>query len=442
MVPTRSISVKSRSLLALTSAMLLAGCGGGVADGGFNGPPGEVSGVIFDIDGNPVRSARVYTTDGNDRETDSNSSGSYVLRDVSSSDLVIRAEVAQGGVRYIGQNVARVFENERSKSVNIVVVDENTTATVRGTVRTFGGGLVEGARVLALGTGGLSSSIDITDSEGRFVINRLSSDVDYQIIASAPQFQSDVSFVDLAPGEDRTVNFDLDDSPGAFAIGPPSGLSAVAWTSPEMATRSTESAAAFEAIKREFDPRRSQSPSGTRQTIIGTTVEVDLSWNPINNDFLLGYGIYRAEGFGALRETDFLRDPLANFYADADDLLNTQTQYSFAISSINVDSIEGTRSSSVTAETLGDVIAQDPEQGPLRFRWFPTNGAEEYVVFLYDVEPRIGVASIWNNAASPTANTFVSGPSLSSGTYYFVVLALANGQTSRSISEIRSFVVN
>src|SRR5437764_10582154 len=111
----RSNCVRRRHYLFLiVLAAFAAGCGG--TTGQPLGPPGEITGVVFDTSGNVVRNANV-TVLGN-IETVSNSSGTYILHDGPAADLILHAHVAEGGVNYVGENLARVFSNDRSKSVN------------------------------------------------------------------------------------------------------------------------------------------------------------------------------------------------------------------------------------------------------------------------------------------------------------------------------------
>lgn len=436
----RLVSVDRRSVLLLAGlALLLGGCGGEASFSNLQ--PGEISGVVFDPDGNVVRDARVFV-ESPTIETRSNSSGSYVLRDVRESEPMVKAEVTQNGVRYIGQNLARVFELERSKNVNIVVVPENQVARIHGTVENSGGGVVQGARVFAIGENNLSSAMAISDSNGNYTISRLAPGIDYEVHASSPDFRSDSTIINLSPGENDDEDFVLTLTTGVSLLNPPSNLSAVSWTAPDESTRSRESASAYEAVKQLFDPKRAARQT-TRATPEGEIIEVDLTWDRVNSNFLLGYGIYRALGVnGTLQPDDFLRDPLAEFFADADERLSENTTYSYAMTSVNTDQDESDFSTRATVRTLGQINVLSPQKNPLRFRWDALNGAEKYVVYVFDEAPRVGVSPIWDNEASPTTGTSLAygGPALNSNqTYYFVVLALANENTSRSLSPIVSF---
>ncbi len=444
MLASRSTTVRRRTYLFLASlAIFAAGCGGAGSISGGGGGVGEVSGVVFDTNGNVVRGADVFIQ-GLSVDSPSNSSGTYILHNVPAEDLIVRASITQDGVTYIGQNLARVFDNDRARSVNIMVVSQSQAAKIHGTVFDSHGSIVAGARVFAVGANNLSSNMALTDSNGNYTIARLAPGINYELNASTPDFQSDGTVVNLAAGDDVREDFTLTQASGVSLLSPPGNLSAIAWTSPDDSTRSLEASSAYEQIKRLYDPTRAQHMAATtRLTPSGDIVEVDLTWDRVFSDFLLGYGIYSALGSsGTLTQDDFLRDPLAQFYADTDSSLVENATYSFALTSVNTDRAEGNMSSRVVVNTLGPITALSPQMNPLRFRWNPVLNANGYVVFVFDRYPGVGVDSIWNNAGSPATGSSVQygGPALNSGqTYYFIVLGLANSNTSRTISPVMSF---
>lgn len=426
---------------ALVLAICVSGCGGATNRQDF-GPPGEVSGVVFDAEGNVVRGATVSVLDRG-ITTVTNSSGTYILHDVPAEDLIVQARASQGGMNYVGENLARVFSQDRAKSVNIVVSADNNLASIHGNVQDSGGGVVSGARVFAIGQNNLSSSMALTDNNGNFSIHNLPAGITYQLSASAPDFQSDGTVVTLSAGDDKTENFILHETTGVSTLAAPANVSAIAWTSPDDSTRSIGAASAYEQIKRLYDPERAARAKVTRLTPEGDIVEVDLTWDTVTSDFLLGYGIYRAQGtVGTLAADDFLRDPLAQFYADTDSSLQEQATYSYAVTAVNTDRTESAQSTRAVVSTLGPTFLLSPTVTPLTFHWEPVSGAQNYVVFVFDQQPSVGVNSIWSNSASPTASTSIvyAGPALTTGhKYYYVVLALANSNASRSISPVDSF---
>ncbi len=425
-------------LFPFALGLVLAGCG----SGGL--PPGQVSGVVTDANGGVVRGARV--TWGS-RSTVSNSSGTYLLEDVSEGEHLIRAEVTQDGLRFTGQNVVQIFSQERSKSLNIAVIRDNQQAGVRGTVRDRSGGLLSGAKVFALGNA-LSSSIAFTDANGVYDLNGLQAGIDYEITGSARGYNSDSTVVNLATSEHRTVNLTLDDGTNP-ALPAPQNLSAVVWTSPREDSRSPADRAALEAVKRLFDPRHARASSRTSDG--GNHIETDLYWDPVSSTSLLGFGVYRGTSpAGAVAPIDFLRDPNATFFADLDERLVQGPAYYYEVTSLGTLYPDTPGSESVPSDrygvtALGDLGLRSPTGFTPRFQWFAATDATSYVVFVFDRYPGLDVESIWNNVSARTSNTFLDygGPALTTGRrYYYVVLGLANGDDSRTISRVGEFIAN
>ena len=424
-------------LLPLALGLLLTGCSPA------SPPPGQVAGVVTDSNGGVVRGARV--TWGS-RSTTSNASGAFLLENVAEGDQLIRADITQDGLRYSGQNVVQVFTQERSKSLNIVVIRDNQQAGLRGTVRDRAGALLSGAKVFALGNA-LSSSIALTDANGVYELNGLQAGINYEVTGSARGYNSDSTTVNLSVGESRQTNFTLDDGTNP-SLPVPQNLSAVIWTSPREASRSPSDRAALDAVKTLFDPRRARA--STRSSNGGNHIETDLYWDPVTSGSLLGFGVYRGtSSSGSVAPIDFLRDPNATFFADMDEQMVEGPAYYYEITSLGTlyPDFAGTESGpsnryGVTA--LGDLTLQNPT-GSTRFRWNAANGATSYVVFVFDRYPGLDVDSIWNNVSTRTTNTFVdyAGPSLTFGRrYYYVVLGLANGDDSRTISRVGEFIAN
>lgn len=439
--------------LALLSGVLfaavLAGCGGETKN------PGDISGVVFDENGDVVRDARVYFdipgTKQGDRETVTNSSGAYVLTSVSEGDRLIRASIQIGPTRYYGSNLARITRGERTKNINIAVYPEQYLAAIRGTVRDRNGFNVVGARVFARQSGStvLSSSYAITNDLGEYEIDALVSGVSYDLVANARGYNADTDFVSLSSGEDRNVDFILGTA-GDPLLPPPTNLTATAWTSPYEATRSVTQQKALLAMKQFFNPDFKNTTTVTRGSTAGDPIEVDLTWDLVNNSNLLGYGVYRStDGGSTFSNADFLRDPLAEFYADSDDVLREGRIYSYSLTSLNANypdtgSSESNYSTLADAETLGSISTVQIQSSPLRFSWTSAQGADNYAVFLFDEYPDLGVSSVWNNYNTPVSGTSYTygGPSLAPGTYYLLVLGFNNEDTGRTISRVVPFTVN
>jgi hypothetical protein len=435
----------SSPFLIAVVACIAAGCGGG---GGSNGY-GVVSGKVTDIDGNVVAGALVYV-DGNPRETYSNTEGRYVIQNVPAEDVLIKATATLSGVSYVGSNVARVYDLEQAKSINIVVVRSSQTARVKAVVRDNSNHLLQGVKVYAFPTNGgvYSSSMAITNSSGECIVRDLQAGEDYDLLASGRGYQSSPDLVNLSAGDTQTVNFILGNTSDTL-LAAPTNLEAGVWTSPKEVTRSPGSLAAYEAIKNRIDPRRAAKMKTTRSTLGGNYIEFDLYWDWINSNKLLGYGIYR--GLGDTTNTvavDYLRDPLASFYADLDDMLVENQVYSYQITALNTHFPDGVNSESdksnrITAVALGDMDLAGLLQGPLTFQWYSVTGATTYTVYLYDKYPSFeSIAPIWTSAATSATHYDYDGPILTPGhTYYYFVIG-GNGAQSRTISVIDSFTAN
>lgn len=428
--------------LGLLTALALSGCGG---SGSFFT---QISGVITDFDGNIVRGAKVWA---NSQETLSNSGGVYVLSGVKTGQRAIHAEYLHNGVKYSGTNVVRVFENERSKNINIAISIESQQAKLRGTVRDRDGFKLAGARVFAYGNA-LSSQIALTDKDGIYEMDGLAPGFNYTVVASGLGFDSDSVVVNLGVKESRNVDFLLSD-PTNPAIPAPANFSAVAWTTPFEQTRSPQDKAALDAVKTLFDPRYKPRDL-SRLSTQGNLVEVDLYWDPIPGQFLeslLGFGIYRATtANGASTAIDFLRDPMAWFFSDIDDALLPGRAYYYEATSLNTSYPDTFNSESDFSDRYGVIPLDDLELlpvglNPLTFRWIAVPGAEEYMVFLFGSYPGFNATALWDTSGSPTAGTSqtYTGPALVPGKrYYYVVLGLANNQDSRTLSIIGDFIAN
>lgn len=427
-----------------------AGCGGGGGTGS-NAGYGEVAGVVFGPDGGVVRGARVTVSGVGGRTATTNSAGQYVLRNVPAVDATVRADITIDGVRYVGSNLARVYDRERAKSVNITMVRSSQTAAIRATVRDRYGYVLQGARLFAIpdNQDALSGATEVTDSNGECLLRDLQSGIRYLVVANGRGFESDSVTVNLVAGETRALNFVLNDA-ADVALDPPTNVDAVAWTAPAAISRSRESGQAFRAFKDWFDAKEGRRPQAkTRSTILGNPIEIDLYWDPIVDRNLFGFGIYRGtNASGSLTSAELLRDPTASFYADNDEYLTEGRTYYYEVTCLNATYPDGSRSESapserVSARTLGDLRLDPLSMGPFPFRWFAATGAERYKVYLYDRFPAMAVDPVWESGFTSGTSVSYDGPRLASGRrYYFLVLGVANGTSSRTISDVGSFVAN
>ena len=431
------------SLVALTLG--LAGCGGG---GGDSDSFGEIAGNVLDAEGNPVRDARVYLDGG---ETRTNSFGSYLVNRAKDGDLTVRAEVRQGNTRYFGQNVATVFEGERTKNLNITVYPDNQLATLRGATYDRQGYRLSGVRVFARQTGGnvLSSAQTVSDRDGNYRIEGLRADVDYELLSNAPGYGDDSDTFRLNRGETRDLAITLG-NPTGTAFAAPANLVATAYTSPREATRDRNQANALETIKRLIDPKRATrhvAKVKSRDTTLGNPVEVEMVWDRPTGDSLLGFGIYRGTG-GQLSNVDFVRDPLAEIYVDADRALVVGQAYDFGITALNTEYPDTEESESVLSNVERVTPLGDLEAGPVTgtkptFTWTAARGATKYSIFIFDTYPHIGVPTVFDTNATPTTATSYAygGPKLASGrTYYYILLGTNGDGSARTLSRVETFV--
>ncbi len=428
----------------------LFGCGGGLLAALRTA---SVSGNVIDLAGNTVQNVEI-TMDG--QSTISNTGGAFVLTGLREGVWELRAESTPtgGGATYSAFTVVQVFEGERSRSINVTLVRSDQQATFRGFVRDRFGNIIQGAHVFAfLQSGGtqLSSIHDVSNSNGAYELKGLAAGFTYTVNGSAREFASDRSSVSLSAGEVRQYDIIVGDTADPM-ISPPGNMSAVAWTTPNEITRSQSDYAAFENLKRISDPRRLNRRGTTRETSSGNNIEVDLVWDtPTSNlNFFLGYGIYMATtSNGISNPVDFLRDPETYFYADLSDYLIENQNYYYEMTSLNVNypntfNSESNFGDRYGVRTLDDLVLAGEIQGPLEFFWQGGSGATEYFVYLFDELPSIGTDSIWVNSISVSGTSLVySGPSLTSGhRYYYMVLGMANGGDSRTISRLGDFVAN
>lgn len=408
---------------------------------------------MIDLQGALVQNA-VVTCQG--QSVASNTGGAFVLRDLPEGVWTVRAEAEPNadGIQFSAETSVQVYANERSKNVNLTLVRNDQQARIHGIVRDRFGFVIQGAHVFAfIESGGvqLGSVHDVTNGLGEFELKTLAAGLTYIINGSARGYSSDRDTVVLTAGEDRQYDIVVGDAQDPL-LPPPSNLTAVAWTTPDENLRGGTGNAVFENLKQIVDPTRKQRRPLTDTTVNGNHVEVDLSWDwPTSNmQYLLGYGVYRATtSTGGSIGVDFLRDPETNFYADLADELIEDRNYYYEITALNVNypdtfNSESDFSDRYGVRTLGDLFLQQVLQGPLTFRWTTGSGADEYYVYLFDEFPTIGVGQIWSNSTAATGSSLVySGPSLVTGhRYYYMVLGMANGGDSRTISALGDFVAN
>lgn len=441
-------------VFAFLFAMILVGCGD-------DGKVGIVSGTITDVDGNPVADAEVFAANAVNSRTRSLHNGTYYLTNVPDRFTIIRARAVINGIEYTGQNVAQVFENEQSKNVNIMIAPASRQGAVEGFVRDALGRGIEGARVFA--GGALSSAFAVTDRRGFYRIAGLPAGYEYPIVASAPDYENDRRTVTIVAGETALVSFTLNDSRNR-PVQAPINLSATAWTMPRVLT-ATRSAPrerdAYNAIRALFDDKPRPRRTVASRAVGDYWIEIDLSWDYEEQLSLLGYGIYRGRTIEELNRNAiaFLRDPLADFFADLDPALQPNVTYYYEMVALNTDylnDLPGTvsgRSNRVSARPFTPIAITRPFPNELVdglvLQWTPVPNADYYLVLIYDRFPDYQVAPYFptdlNNPGAakvfaPATSLVYTGPPLVSGrTYYAVVLAFTNNRDTRAISQIVPF---
>jgi hypothetical protein len=450
----KRISIGFLALLLLT---MLAGCGGGSGNNGsgnIGNGISQVSGVVSDLSGNPVRGATVYTDANGHFATTSSTNGTFLLTGVPDGDLMIFATASQSGISYSGQNFAPTFDRERTKSVNITVAPTNSLARIHGVVRDLNGHTLGGAHVFA-NAGNLGSSVVITRNDGSYDLRGLIAGVAYTLTSNAGGYNSDVRQITLNSGQNAGVDFALNTATNT-TLSAPGNLTAIAWTSPEFVTSQTKASSPYEAIKSMLDPKRKKFDDSKSKRYASrkgrgisgnANVEVDLEWDPVQSFALLGYGIYRGtQQSSTLTGIDVFRDPLGTFYSDLDDALQIGQTYVYEVTSLNT-SYPDTNNSESAPSNLASATPIGPQDlgivlsSPLGFQWAATSGASQYAVFVFSQFPAVGLNPVWTSPTSSSTQTVYSGPVLMSGhRYYYFVLGLGQGGNSKSISTIGSFI--
>ncbi|MDW8107647.1 MAG: carboxypeptidase regulatory-like domain-containing protein, partial [Armatimonadota bacterium] len=218
------------SVLGLAASLLLFGCGD-------ERQVGVVSGTVTDIEnGDPIANAEVFA-EGTNSVTRTLHNGTFYLTNVPEGFTLIRARAVIRGVEYTGQNVAQVFFNQQTKSVNIMLAPVNQQGTIEGFVRDPSGAGIEGARVFA--GGALSSAFAVTDRRGFYRIRGLPAGYEYPVVASAPGYENVKQIARVYANETAFISFTLNRSSNR-PVNAPQNLEATAWTFPQelVATRS------------------------------------------------------------------------------------------------------------------------------------------------------------------------------------------------------------
>ncbi|NUL81387.1 MAG: carboxypeptidase regulatory-like domain-containing protein [Armatimonadetes bacterium] len=426
---------------------------------------GFISGSVTDVNGNPFVGAQVRAQGGGTIAATTTQTGAYVLTDVPEGFTRIIAEAIVGGVRFFGQQVAQVFQNEQTKSVNIMMAPENQLGDIEGRVLAPNGSPIRGARVFV--GGALASAMDVTDNDGRFSIRDLPAGFSYPVVASAPDFENDRrDDVLVTANQVSTLSFLLNFSSNR-PVFMPEGLFATAYTLPQIPeARSNRHVRAYDAIKGWLDPDRPKATLKGR-AVGGHFVEVDLGWDFEDNRSMLGFGVFRGtNATGPLNNAiAFLRDPLASYYADLDGALQPETSYFYEIVALNTDYLdeptpdgsESPRSDRVSARPFLSIDILSPQPNAITsttpvISWQSVPRADAYQIIVYNRFPDYDVDPYYpidpdspgeSRVPAPlTSFVYPGNPPLIPGrTYFAVVIALTNDGSTRSFSQIVPFEV-
>jgi hypothetical protein len=457
-------------------AAWLAGCGGGSGEGRR---PGNVAGIVTDVDGQAVAGARV--TYGS-LQTTSVSNGSFVLEGVPDGYRTLTARITIQGRVWSGATVVDVSPDTQNRNINLIVSDEAYQGSVAGSVFDAVGRPVAGAKVFVVGPKGpWGSTMAVTDRSGDYRIDRLPSGLTYVLTASAPDHVNDSKQVTVETGKVAAASFALGTGSGGL-LEAPTNLVAQSWTVPDTVTRSdTRAQAVYDWLKARYRRLRgwADRPAAknvtrkgpTRSTPLGSFVEIDLFWDYKTFSDLWGYDIQRGVSQDSLRDVALARDPYAASFFDLDYSLTPDVVYYYAVARLDtvqfpLNGAVGPSSNVAFAQPFSPMTSTAPSQGALAaanptFAWNAVPGAAAYEVYVWDRFPDLqnssdpdGVTPLWPDAAGSDANVVdapatsirYNGPALVSGhTYYWLVVARdahARANTATfSASPIRRFTV-
>lgn len=422
-------------LLAAVVSIALVGCTGETRE-----RSSIVTGSVVDVDFQPVRGATVSCFG---QTTTTTNTGAFQFVNVPDGEVLVSAEILVDGTVWRGRTNIYNTPNSQNSSVNLVIAPASDMAIIRGTVYDREGFVLQGASVFAY-SGVAGSQRVFTNEDGNYQFNDIIAGIDYDISASGQGYRSDQTFINLNPGDNRVFDFTLDE-PGIPGIDPPQNISAVTWISHTDHTRSTDTPV-LRWAKDYFKSQGKVSNSSQTRAIRGDMiVETVLEWDLQQFPDLFGYGIYRGPGStGSVSGIDLYFDPLAPYYVDAG--LEPNSVYSYALSTITAlypnyaNQTESQLSDRIVVETL-DLLEINNVSSSLTFSWDNGSGADEFVVYVFSIFPDVAVSPMWTSNTTSSLSLQYNGPTLQTGReYYYLVLGIANGTSSRTISQIGTFV--
>lgn len=432
---------KTQALFSLVVALALVGCGGSSVS-----KTSTVTGTVYDANLDPVIGASITTGSGSSATT--STSGAYILANQPEGYIRINADLSKNGVAYHGSTVVYNSQGTQSTSVGIMMARQADLGSVGGVVTDRNGNPVENAVVLAYSNQGGTSQRAVTDKDGEYRLYDLVSGVNYTLSAVGQTFRSDSVTRIIAPGESGTENFSLGNA-GFPTLVAPTNLSAVTYVSHRDPTAKSTQGSALAWVQHRFDkkPVTHAGQSKSTRAVGDLNIETQLDWVYSVTSETQGYGIYRSPGNVANPTGyDFFYDPVASTFFDNDNGLQPLSTYTYAVTSTSAHypddptNTQSALSNTVVARTLDRLNVGTYNRGT--FTWSGGSGATSYIVYVFDEFPSIERSIFASNETARVSGTswVYNGPALVSGhTYYWFVLGLANGDSSRTISQVASF---
>jgi len=429
---------------------------------------GAISGYVLDSNGNYVIKATVLVEgESPPRTALTGVQGGFLVRDVTPNRMhsLTAVVVDQEGRRWQGRrDEVWVAPGETTTNANIVVAPQGQIGTLVGRVTDTSGQPLKGAVV----TAGLSYDPDrlplihlaaTTDSQGDYRLAEVPIMPDGIVLtASAAGFENQTAAVrDLTAGGTKRYNFRLRETASTIPAAP-RNLDLLALTYPRDPERTGNPARLYEPIRQaslqRFTDARARRwrralpeltaqavrRSTTRRPPTGMLIEVDAFWDPVQDDDLAGYRLYRSlfplQDFVPVAD---LPGPANWVAADISDDLSVETRYYYSVTSYSLRrNAESLLSSSVTAVPLPPLELESPPSGPFGtserplFQWKPVRGATSYTVILFQDFPSTALARqvAWGDGAeerviqAPATSVRYDGNQLVPGEdYFWVVIA-------------------
>ncbi|MEP6756436.1 MAG: carboxypeptidase-like regulatory domain-containing protein [Chthonomonadales bacterium] len=480
------ISRPMMACLSIVAIGLLTACGGGGGGGGVSRGPGDLTGVVTDVDGRVVAGATITVGSAN---TSSLSNGTFVFHNITSGLRTVVAVNRVNGNIWSGESVVDLVSSTTNRAVNIVVSDERTQGAIAGSVIGPNGLGIPGAKIFVGGP--FNSTLAVADDGGNYFVPRVTPGVTYTVTASLAGFINDTRSVHVDNNSTTTASFALSIGSSTGALPAPTGLFAQTWTVADSISRSSpETKGLYDWLKQVYQKKRGLTglhlatkstvkPSG-RSWPAGAVVETDLFWNYVSYNNLFGYAIKRATSQAALPGSEavaILRDPLTSAFFDVDFALTPDVPYFYTVSALDTVQFTdpgqqtlGPPSAVVSANPFQKLVSTSPSNGTAisgnpNFQWNSLNGAAGYQIYVWDDFPDLwfdpsktgepnALAPIWPANLNSPGSSFVNAPATSQSyqgpalipghTYYWLIVGMdstnPNNVQAMSASRLFKFV--